>query len=337
MLPLFVLFVKYGRKSCAEYFKGLNFKSHRLSRSLNTLFGESDFSALAIIMMLGWFDQKNAGYIIGGSLPLVTRMVKKYTASGGKINTGKKVVRIVVENNIATGILLADGTIVKSDHVISASDGHSTIFNLLEGKYLTAKIRKAYETWPLFTPLVQVSFGVDMEVRSKYSAETIMAVGNRVGSTTLVNGYILMNYSFDPTMAPSGKSVIIMRFESPWDTWKEMNEIDYKNEKEKIKTDANRLLESNYPGISDHIEVVDVATPLTNVRYTRSWKGAYEGFLPSSRNITKTLDNTLPGLKNFYMAGQWLYPGGGIPPSVLSGKKAIRQICRGEKRKFTAG
>ena len=29
-----------------------------------------------------------------------------------------------------------------------------------------------------------------------------------------------MNYSFDTTMAPSGKSVIVIRFESPWTLWK---------------------------------------------------------------------------------------------------------------------
>jgi phytoene dehydrogenase-like protein len=42
--------------------------------------------------------------------------------------------------------------------------------------------------------------------------------------------------------------------------------------------------------------------------------------------IKKTLPNTIPGLKGFYMVGQWLFPGGGIPPAVQSGKWVIQSI-----------
>jgi phytoene dehydrogenase-like protein len=54
--------------------------------------------------------------------------------------------------------------------------------------------------------------------------------------------------------------------------------------------------------------------------------------MPSRGNITKQLPITLPGLRNFYMAGQWLFPGGGIPPSVQSGKWVIQMINKIEKR-----
>ncbi len=143
-----------------------------------------------------------------------------------------------------------------------------------------------------------------------------------------------MNYSFDNTMAPEGKSVIVMRFESPWELWKDMQKEKYKEEKKKIAADCKKLLEKRFPGITEDIEVIDVATPLTDVRYTGVWKGSYEGFLPSAGNIMKKLDMKLPGLKNFYMAGQWLSPGGGLPPSAQTGKWTIRFICKKEKTAF---
>ena len=34
--------------------------------------------------------------------------------------------------------------------------------------------------------------------------------------------------------------------------------------------------------------------------------------------------NTLPGLDNFYMAGQWVEPGGGVPTAALSGRNVVR-------------
>ena len=34
------------------------------------------------------------------------------------------------------------------------------------------------------------------------------------------------------------------------------------------------------------------------------------------------------------MAGQWVEPGGGLPPALQSGRKAISLICKEEKKKF---
>jgi phytoene dehydrogenase-like protein len=337
MMPFFPVLLKYGKKTCKQYFNELNFTNERLRYYLNGMFGDRNFSALAFIMMLGWFGQKNAGYLLGGSLPLAKRMEERYTSLGGKVKTGKRISKIIVRNHVATGVLLSDGTIVNADYVVSAADGHATIFDMLEGKYISKEIENAYNTWDLFTPLVQVSFGINGEYKSNYPSQSIVAKGKHIGSTELESGYSFLNYSFDTTMAPQGKTVIVLRYESPWDNWKDMKDADYKAEKEKIREDAVALLELQYPGISSRIEVVDVATPSTTVKYTGVWKGAYEGFLPSPGNITQTLKSTLPGLSHFYMAGQWLSPGGGLPPSVMSGKNAIKQICKNQKQAFLVG
>ncbi len=334
IIPLLPLFIKYGKKNCDAYFKDLNFKDPKLTYFLNKSYGARNFSAIAFIMMLGWFHRKNAGYLIGGSLPLAKRMADKYRSLGGKLTLGKKVEKIMVENNTATGVVLSDGTIIKGDYVITAADGHASIFNMLEGKYLSKEIKEAYESWSVFTPLVQVSFGINAEIPSEYPIQSFMHERKSIGFTDLKYGFSLMNYYFDPTMAPEGKSVLVLRFESPWEIWKDLKEEEYKLEKEKIKSDATAILESIYPEIRGKIEVTDVATPLTDVRYTGVWKGSYEGFSPTPENIIKQLKNTLPGLDNFYMAGQWLYPGGGLPPSVMSGKVVIRQICKKDKKSF---
>ena len=334
MLPVYLLFVRFGKKDCAAYFKKLGFKNPKLTWFLHNTYGKLNFAAIAFILMLGWFDQKNAGYIIGGSQALIDRMKDRYQALGGKLTTGKKAKRIMVENNTAKGVELADGTIINSEYVISAADGHSTIFNMLGGKYLSRQHRDAYDNWEVFTPIVQVSFGVDAVINQEAPAAMYLAEDKMIGSTKLKSGYTIMNYAFDPTMAPKGKSVIVLRFESPWKIWEHMDENTYKEEKEKIRKEALSILEYHYPVVTGKIMVTDIATPRTGVRYTGVWKASYEGFMPSKENITKTLKNTLPGLDNFYLAGQWLYPGGGLPPSADSGRKAIRMICKKEKKPF---
>jgi len=166
MLPVFNVIRKFGRLTCKEYFDKLNFKSKRIKSVFFSLYGNRNFSALAFIFMLGWFNQKNAGYIKGGSYPLAQRMVDKLWKMGGKISYKKKVDEIIVENDMAKGVLLSNGTIISADYVISAADGYSTIYNMLEAKYISKEVDFAYNNWELFTPIVQVSFGINKIIPS---------------------------------------------------------------------------------------------------------------------------------------------------------------------------
>ncbi len=98
-------------------------------------------------------------------------------------------------------------------------------------------------------------------------------------------------------------------------------------------TDQVRL-EARYPGISPQVEMVDVATPYTWWRYTRNFRGAYMGWLMSSEIINAQIKKTLPGLGNFYMAGQWVTSGDGVVSSLYSGRHVVQIICHGEGKEF---
>jgi phytoene dehydrogenase-like protein len=334
MLPISKVVRRFGRLTVMEYIEKFNFRSERLKSAFYAMYGDRNFSALAFIFMLAWFNQKNAGYIKGGSYPLAQRMVEKFEKLGGKISYKRRVEKITVENDTVKGVILTDGTQIEADYVIGTADGYTTIYTMLEGKYVNKRIDFAYKNWELFTPLVQVSFGVNKAIPSEAPIIINVTKGLKIGQTNLDYGFSVMNYSYDNTMAPEGKTTIVMRFDSPWKLWENLEGDDYKKEKKQIEKDAIACLESIYPGISEHIEVIDVATPRTDVRYTGVKDGAYEGFLPSKENMMKTLDMQLPRLRNFYMAGQWLFPGGGLPPSAQTGKWVVQLICKKEKQKF---
>ena len=97
-------------------------------------------------------------------------------------------------------------------------------------------------------------------------------------------------------------------------------------------------LEQHYPGITDQVEAVDVATPLTYERYTGNWQGSMEGWMITTETMGmafgKGMDKTLPGLENFHMIGQWVQPGGGLPPAAESGRKVIGVICEQDGKEF---
>ena len=76
-------------------------------------------------------------------------------------------------------------------------------------------------------------------------------------------------------------------------------------------------------------------TPLTFSNNARAWRGAFEGWLPSS-NIFTHVPKTLPGLQRFYLAGQWVEPGGGVPTATMSGRHVVEIICAAQGRQFRA-
>jgi phytoene dehydrogenase-like protein len=78
----------------------------------------------------------------------------------------------------------------------------------------------------------------------------------------------------------------------------------------------------------------DVATPVTFQRYTGNWQGSFEGWIMTPETMFLRMSKTLPGLNNFYMVGQWVQPGGGLPPAAYSGRNLIQILCKQDRRKF---
>jgi phytoene dehydrogenase-like protein len=336
-LPMLLKFRKWNKITLVEYRK--RFRNPLIRNAFSQLF-MPDFPVTSIFMTLAWMRNKTAGYLIGGSLPFSQSIEKRYLALGGEMNYKARAVKILTENSRAVGIRLDDDSEHRADYVISAADGHTTIFDLLDGRYADDTIRGYYENLIPFPPLVHVALGVKRTFK-----ETPSAVGRllELPETFEVGGvpqkYLgFQIYNFDPTLAPEGKTTIVVRIPTEYEYWARLRENDeaYKAEKEKIADRIVAILDKRFPGLASDVEMRDVASPTTFVRYTGNWKGSYEGWqvTPSTWRFGKIMKKTLPGLSNFYMAGHWVEPGGGLPPAAMSGRNAIQMICKREKKTF---
>ena len=212
---------------------------------------------------------------------------------------------------------------------------------MLEGRYTDERIREYYDSWPTFPSLVQVSLGVDRDFsgephRVVFPLDEPLEIGGEVRERMC-----LKHLSFDPSMAPAGKSVLELMFACDYEPWAALAEdrAAYDAEKKRIADEVIARIEERYPGLTDQVEVVDVTTPLTYERYTSNWKGSMEGWLVTTGVLAqlvrgKTMRKTLPGLDGFYMVGHWVEPGGGVPAAALSGRNATQLICHARKRPF---
>ena len=92
-----------------------------------------------------------------------------------------------------------------------------------------------------------------------------------------------------------------------------------------------------HPGLRADVEFRDEATPLSYERYTGNWMGATCGWLLAKETVpllVQGVPKTLPGLNNFWLAGQWVEPGGSLPLAAASGRNAIHMICHADGKSF---
>ncbi|MFP4472165.1 MAG: FAD-dependent oxidoreductase, partial [Bacteroidales bacterium] len=119
--------------------------------------------------------------------------------------------------------------------------------------------------------------------------------------------------------------------------WLDLRKNDrekYKTEKQRIAAALADMLEKRFGNVKEHLEVTDVSTPATVVRYTNNWKGSFEGWVMTPQMGFRQMKKQLPGLKNFYMAGQWVSPGGGLPSGLITGRGVAQILCKQHGKKF---
>lgn len=314
------------------------FRNPTLRNLFELTFDWHDQTTAFSIMGMAQMGAKTSGYPIGGSYPIAKTLEKRYLDLGGKVAYNSKVKSIMVEKNKARGVELAGGIQEFGDIILSAADGHTTIFNWLKGQYTSDKIKDIYQNLETYPPLIFVSLGVNHDYSSQPHSISFPLKKPLMTSGEEVDRITLRNHSFDPNLAPKGKTTFTVAIETNYDHWAELkNKRDeYLDEKKKIGESIVNGISELYPGIRDQIEVIDVATPLTFIRFTGNWKASYEGWLLTKKSYASQIPQTLTGLSNFYMAGQWVSPGGGLFGAATSAKHAVQMICKNEKIKFKA-
>ena len=335
-LPILPVLRRLSGTSCSQY-------SQRFENPvLRAAIGGGDFSdlpVLAMLLPLAWMDAQNAAYAVGGSQAIIRLIQQKLTSLGGRIRFGRKVERILTRKDTAVGVLLANGEGIEADWVISASDGHATLYNLLGGRYTPDAITKIYDEWKTFPSYVQVSLGVASDLKRQPPCFTrLLDKPLTVDPGTELHRLSFRVFNFDPTFAPPGKTAVTCflptRNVDYWVKLRNENPEAYRAEKRRVADAVIAVFVKRLSHLRGAIEVVDVSTPASVVRHTGNWKGSMEGWLPTPQTGFRRLPDTVPGLHRFRMIGQWVSPGGGLPSGLMTARCAVKAMCKEDGLRF---
>ncbi len=329
------VFARYNKVSCAQ-FSG-RFQSPVLRRFLN--FVPEMPVSFFFVVLAGLADHDFMAWR-GGSRGFAQAIERRLRDLGGQLTFKADVQRILVEGGRAVGVRLADGRELRSDVVVSAADAHATLFGMLEGKYLTPRWKAAFDGWPLFRPVCLVSFGVSAGFDAAPASFTCWIERPFACAGVPVDSFHVRLFRDDPQVAAEGEGVVQVTLETGWDGWDQLSRGPreaYDAAKEALASEVVARLERHLPGLGERVVMTDVATPATFLRFANVYRGAYEGWLPTVASQKVKLERTLPGLAGFHLVGQWVEPGGGVPPALFGGRHLVQRLCREDGKEFCAG
>ena len=152
---------------------------------------------------------------------------------------------------------------------------------MLHGKFRNKAIDRTYATLEPFPSYVQVSFGIAKNL-SQQGRYVVRFLDSPIRLDPGTHPWHLTFRFFhqDPTFAPKGKTAVTCFLPTHnYKFWVQLRRQDpdaYRAEKTRIAAEVTAALDRMIPGVHRAIEVTDISTPATVIRYTNNWKEAWK-------------------------------------------------------------
>jgi len=326
-------------------------KNPKLKAVISTLWGyyglpPSKLASIYYALPTIGYLQEGGYYPKGKSQIISNALVKFIEGQGGMVKLKSGVEKILVKEQTAYGVKTTDGKEYQGKVVISNANAYDTFHKMLdEGEYLKDYLTKmenfsvSFSSFQIFLGLKNDLIGKlgikDTEIFYETGYDPEEGYRSALNADVENSGFGLTLYdNLYPGYSPEGKNTLNILVLQGYDHWKKYEADYFKDEKTAYRNEKERMADilikqvekTLLPGLSNAIEVKEIGTPLTNVRYTGNYRGAIYGW-------DQTLDNSginrLPHntpIKNLYLAGAWTRPGHGYSGVIWSGLECFGEI-----------
>jgi phytoene dehydrogenase-like protein len=290
-------------------------------------------------------------YPIGKSQKISDAFVKFIEEKGGQVKLGARVAKILCKDGSASGVRTVDGAEFSGKVVVSNANAFDTFHSLIDGQDILKDYLARMDKFSVSLSTFQIFLGLKKNLVGKLGLkETEIFCASGYDPETGYRAVLdadLENSGFGLTLydnlykgySPEGKNTISLMTLQGYEPWKKFEADYFQGKKDMYKAEKERLArilieraeKTLLPGLSNAIEIKEIGTPLTNVRYTGNYRGAIYGW-------NQTLDNSAPRrlahstpIKNLFLSGAWTNPGGGYSAVIGSGLECFSEIMKNWK------
>jgi all-trans-retinol 13,14-reductase len=351
--PHLPFLVKYGRATFKDLLDPL-IKDPLLKAVLAAQGGDYGLppSRASAMIGLGLLDHYLGGayFPVGGSRALRDAFVKGIEREGGVLLRNHAVDRIEVSGGRVTGVRCRNGAEFQAETVVSNADAGVTYRELVGVEHLSAGMRKKTERMRLSLASICLFIGTDLDVsRAGMTDANIWhypTIDLDRGYEPLARGelppddfFFLSSPSLkdpdSPDKAPPGHStleLVTLVPYAPFTRWAGTKTMkrgeEYKAFKAELGDRYLRCVERHIPGIRDHLMVMEVATPVTNVSFAEAPDGSIYGPEATPDQMGPWRYPPKGDVEGLYLCGSSTL-GAGIVPAALSGATAGKLALKG--------
>lgn len=335
------LFFKYGLLSTKNILDQF-FRDKRLTYVLGSYWAylglpPSQLRFADMAMMLYSYIEHKPYHVKGGSQAMSSALLDVFLSEGGDVKFNCGVEKIHVKNGRAYGVVTEQGEDIRCDFVVSNASSIVTYNDLIDANESPETARLDLKSQSIGTSGFVLHMGLDCNpedvgftTSTNFFAESTDedALFRRVKTLDrplcgLATCYDLEN----PTFSPKGAchlSLMTLQYGKPW---LDVRPEDYADTKDRYADQLINLAERNFPGIRDNIEEVDIATPITIMRYLGHPGGAIYGFENTAGNSEIFRNASKPLIDGLFLAGAWT-GNGGFQPTFEVGNRVGKTILK---------
>ncbi|MBU2513404.1 NAD(P)/FAD-dependent oxidoreductase [bacterium] len=295
-----------------------------------------NFSDLAA-MFFGFCEFKPY-HLKGGSQALSNALADTITQNKGKIRYNCGVDKIIVKNSKTEGIITEHGDEITSKFVISNASKITTYVDLVGADHIPEVVTRELKQSRVAQSGFILYMGLDCEPDVVGITEsTNFIFGNidmdkayqqmKVLDINSQDAMVLSCYDLrDPEFSPPGASqvaLVTLKYGHPWLS---VPPEQYADQKYRCADQMLNVIAPLYPELRNHIEEVEVATPITCMRYLGHPTGSIYGF----EHHIKDTENFIPNkmhINGLLGVGGWVGLCG-FQPTLESGVIAARSVLR---------
>ncbi|RFA32966.1 hypothetical protein CAI16_16515 [Virgibacillus dokdonensis] len=342
------LLMKWSNKTVQQVLEGYVSSSDFINifTVLWSYYGLPPKKLASLYFLIPWLSYHLEGtyYIQGGGQALSKELTEVIKEHGGEVFLRKEVDEIIVkEYKEIFNVKSTKGQEVYANWLVSNTSPYLTLKLFKENfpKELK-KFSKHIDKLTIGTSILQLYLGIKGDPKSVgMNREEIFFVEETdtytdyqrsiSGDYQNVNLSITNYNAMDCTLNEKGRGVIVVTCLDHINNWPEYS-LDYREKKREVTNILLERVEERYPGLKEKIEVMELGTPRTMLRYTSNPNGAVYGFEQTvSQSGIKRLKNQSP-LRNLSFVGAWTQPGGGYQGAITSGFLEANRIAKKMKK-----